>query len=44
MIIKFDCENVVLSGGSFQNNILYNSVRDRLEKLGLKVLEIGKSP
>jgi len=44
MIIKFDCENVVLSGGSFQNNILYNSVRDRLEKLGLKVFRNRQVP
>jgi len=44
MVIKFDCENVVLSGGSFQNNILYNSVRDRLEKLGLKVFRNRQVP
>jgi len=44
MVIKFDWENVVLSGGSFQNNILYKSVRDRLEKLGLKVFRNRQVP
>lgn len=37
-------ETVVITGGSFQNSILYNTVREYLEKTGMKVFRNRQVP